>query len=142
MLNDLGLPIYLRNLTNAVEAAEVLSQTFTSLELSTARTYDLLASSLTYPGKIKICHPWIPVDKATTATVLTRIRLRVYGPKDILRKVDSPSWPLIERAIEDDFDSQPIHQVSLAHSAHEGCINGLVWLASLSWIGTPRVNGR
>ncbi len=143
--NRPGLAIRLDGLTDATPAVEILTQTFTPLELTTATTYDMMASPLIYPGQtVKAV---IRADKTNTSSVVARLRYKVYDAKDDLRTVDSPSVTIqpgqehvLEWMISDDLDSQPIQQLGVALSVPEGYLKGSLWLDSLCWSGAPHLS--
>ena len=126
-----GLAIRLHRLSDTVDDVEVLTPTFTPQGFTKTVDYGVMASPLLYPGQqVKA---FVRAEKANTASVAIRIRLKVYGPDDTLLTVDSPSMTIKpgrqamhQWTIPTHLDSHPIQQVGLALSAPEGCLNGLV----------------
>jgi ADP-ribosylglycohydrolase len=140
-----ALAIRLHAVTNADEAIEVLTHTFTKPdELTPLHVYELMASPLVYPGqKLRAL---VGADNINKVAVRAQLRLKVYGPNDSLISVDGPiatlepgRQHLFEWVIPDNMDSQPIEEVGLALSVPEGRLDGTVWLDSLGWTGTPHL---
>lgn len=139
-----GLAIRLHRLSDAVDNVEVLTPTFAPQGFGKMADYGVMTPPLLYPGQqVKAV---VRAEKANTASVAIRIRLKVYGPDDTLRTVDSPSMTIKpgrqathQWTIPPHLDSHPIQQVGLVLSAPEGCLDGLVWLDSLGWSGGPHL---
>ncbi|OJJ52155.1 hypothetical protein ASPSYDRAFT_165051 [Aspergillus sydowii CBS 593.65] len=139
-----GLAIRLHKLSDTVDDVEVLTPAFMPQDFAKMSDYGVMASPLLYPGQqVKA---FVRAEKANTASVAIRIRLKVYGPDDTLRTVDSPSMTIKpgrqamhQWTIPTHIDSHPIQQVGLALSAPRGCLNGSVWLDNLGWSGGPHL---
>ncbi|KAH8682038.1 ADP-ribosylation/Crystallin J1 [Xylariales sp. PMI_506] len=123
---------------------EILTDTFISKEVLEGRaSYELMASPLIYPGQeLKSV---IRADESTTSTVRAQLRLKTYSGSNQLVNYDSLAILLepgrlqtLEWIIPDIMDSQPIQEVGIVISAPSAApVDGLIWLQSLQWAGTP-----
>ncbi|KKY16293.1 hypothetical protein UCRPC4_g05955 [Phaeomoniella chlamydospora] len=138
-----GLAIHLHNLGHLVEPAEVLTETFTSPDITKMHTYNLMACPLLSPGQkvTAVMH----AEAKNPAAVNVQIVLKVYGKDDLLHTVHGPTISLlpgsedqrINWTIPDNMGSQPIQKIGLSISTSGHRVDGTIWLDSLSWSGVP-----
>ncbi|KAI0012698.1 ADP-ribosylation/Crystallin J1 [Xylariaceae sp. FL0662B] len=139
-----GLAIRLFGLTKAAEPVEVLTQTFSPLEVRDMRTYDLVGSPLIYPGQTM--KAMVRADRSNTTSAQVRLMLKAYTYSDDLETHSQDCVTLepgkskaIEWSIPTSLGSKPIQSVGLAVSNAQGRLEGTIWLDYLRWDGSPNL---
>ncbi|QYS98622.1 hypothetical protein H0G86_005794 [Trichoderma simmonsii] len=140
-----GLAIDVENFGQEQDQLEVLTQTFTPKEVLYMKTYELMASSLVYPGQAVTAK--VRASSEGDGQVVVGLRLKVYSRNDELVTIDGPSATLkpgeessLTWTIPDEMDSQPIQKIGIALSPSTATsYRGTVWLDSLSWTGVPNM---
>ncbi|KAI1085145.1 ADP-ribosylation/Crystallin J1 [Whalleya microplaca] len=143
--NRPGLAIRLSGLTKAAEPVEVLTQTFSPLEVREMRTYDLVGSPLVYPGQT--VKAMIRADNANTTSAHVRLTLKAYTSSDGLEThnddwvtLEPGKYKVVEWIIPLILGSQPIQSIGIAAYNTQGRPDGTIWLDYLRWDGTPRLS--
>ncbi|ROW03722.1 hypothetical protein VMCG_05333 [Cytospora schulzeri] len=136
------LAIKCQELKPSNTSAEALTQVFMGRDVSKMHSYPLMASPLLYPGQTVEARVRSP--DTNTTEVQVALRLKIYGPKDMLVvKTNAPvilspgKSTVLKWTIPDDFDSQPIQSVGLGFGAVEENFTGKIILDSLGWTGVP-----
>ncbi|KAJ5570170.1 uncharacterized protein N7459_009600 [Penicillium hispanicum] len=144
-----SLGIHIKGLTDMSDPAEVMTTTFTPLEvLQVNRIYDLMASPLIYPGQQLRAELY--ASESNTASSGVCLRVKAYDEDDTLTIVDSSPICLepgqqktLEWEIPGSLQNWPIQQIGIAISAAQGpgpsALDGAVFLQSLRWDGVPRM---
>ncbi|KAL6787385.1 ADP-ribosylglycohydrolase domain-containing protein [Trichoderma sp. SZMC 28012] len=142
-----SLCIHINNLRDTSEAVEVMTPTFTPLDiLQVDRNYEIMASPLVYPGQRVKAE--LHADDSNTAASAVCLRIKAYDENDTLRTVDSPSINMksgqqdsLEWIIPDGLQNWPIQQIGIAISTPTGSPNldGAIFLHSMRWDGAPRM---
>ncbi|KAL5093778.1 hypothetical protein Trisim1_009257 [Trichoderma cf. simile WF8] len=142
-----SLCIRINNLTDTSDAVEVMTPTFTPLDiLQVDRNYEIMASPLVYPGQRVKAE--LHAADSNTAVSTVCLRIKAYDENDILRTVDSQPISMksgqqdsLEWIIPESLQNWPIQQIGIAISTSTGSPNldGAIFLHSLRWDGAPRM---
>lgn len=142
-----SLCIHIKNLTDTSNPVEVMTATFTPLDiLQVDRNYDIMASPLVYPGQ-RVKAELRAGDSNTTVSTVC-LRIKAYDENDILTTVDSQPINIksgqqnsLQWTIPDSLQNWPIQQIGIAISPAKGSPNldGAIFLHSMRWNGVPRM---
>lgn len=142
-----SLCIHINNLTDTSDAVEVMTPTFTPLDiLQVDRNYEIMASPLVYPGQRVKAE--LHAADSNTAVSTVCLRIKAYDENDTLRTVDSRLINIkpgqqdsLEWTIPDSLQNWPIQQIGIAISTLTGSPNldGDMFLHSMRWDGAPRI---
>ena len=141
-----GRALTLRYANLGLEPCAALTPTFAGPDVTSMRTYDLMATPLVYSGQTLRAR--VIADKRNRSGVEVALRLLVYGRDDGLRPIDGDpavlppgaettlSWRL------PDTGGEPIQSIGLALASPGGDEDGAVVLDWLRWDGPPDVRLR
>ena len=142
-----SLGIHINGLTGTSDPAEVMTTTFTPLDvLKVDRNYDIMASPLVYPGQQLRAELHAAESNTVGSTIC--LRAKAYNEDDELVTVDNDPIILepgqqgvLEWTIPDSLENRPIQQIGLAIGTTKSspALDGTVFLHSLRWDGTPRI---
>ncbi|KAL7906613.1 ADP-ribosylglycohydrolase domain-containing protein [Trichoderma velutinum] len=142
-----SLCIHIKNLRDTSAPVEVMTATFTPLDiLQVDRNYEIMASPLMYPGQRVKAE--LHAADSNNMTLTVRLRIKAYDENDVLTTVDSMPINMktgqhnsLEWTIPDSLQNWPIQQIGIAISTAKGSpnLNGTIYLHSLRWDGVPRM---
>ncbi|KAL7936000.1 ADP-ribosylglycohydrolase [Trichoderma chlorosporum] len=142
-----SLCIHIKNLTDTCNPVEVMTATFTPLDiLQVDRNYEIMASPLVYPGQ-RVKAELRAADSNTMGSTVC-LRIKAYNENDMLTTVDSSpiiiksgQQKTLEWTIPDSLQNWPIQQIGVAISTAKGSPNldGTIFLHSMRWDGVPRM---
>ncbi|KAK4073253.1 uncharacterized protein Triagg1_5533 [Trichoderma aggressivum f. europaeum] len=142
-----SLCIHINNLTDTSGAVEVMTPTFTPLDiLQVDRNYEIMASPLVYPGQ-RVKAELHAADNNTAISTMC-VRIKAYDENDTLKTVDSRPIKIkpgqhdsLEWIIPESLQNWPIQQIGIAISTSIGSPNldGAIFLHSMRWNGAPRM---
>ncbi|UKZ80180.1 hypothetical protein TrVFT333_007937 [Trichoderma virens FT-333] len=142
-----SLCIRIKNLTDACDPVEVMTATFTPLDiLQVDRNYEIMASPLVYPGQ-RVKAELHAADINTAASTVC-LRIKAYDENDVLTTVDSSPINIksgqhnnLEWTIPDNLQNCPIQQIGIAIATAKGSpkLDGAIFLQSMRWDGVPRM---
>ncbi|KAK7408787.1 hypothetical protein QQX98_009031 [Neonectria punicea] len=142
-----SLAIHIKDLTDTSHPLEIMTQTFTPLDvLQVDRNYDIMASPLVYPGQVLKAE--LHADESNTVASSVCLRVKAYSQDDDLVIVDSSpiildpgQQGILEWTIPGSLQNWPIQQIGLAIgiTKDSSALDGAVFLHSLRWDGAPRI---
>ena len=136
-----GLAVRYRDL-DAGRTAIVETPTFMPPEVTSMRTYELMASPTLHPGQTVRAHVLAEANHGAVDVALT---LAVYGADDRLERVSGPSLWLSASRDEvlcwtvPDLGGRPVASVGIAITAGSEDARGTIHLDWLDWSGTPEI---
>ncbi|KAL4982262.1 ADP-ribosylation/Crystallin J1 [Aspergillus falconensis] len=140
-----SLAIHLQGLDATSGPIEVSTPVFGSLEEATTSLYPLSASPFLYPGQTICAKFRSNIRPGSSAKV--GLRLQLYGENDSTKILNGPfisalsgGFQSLKWTIPDETNGRPLQRVGLCvESNGDRPLNGIIWLDSLRWDGSPRL---
>ncbi|KAH7128914.1 ADP-ribosylation/Crystallin J1 [Dactylonectria macrodidyma] len=143
-----SLGVHIQGLTDTSEPIEVMTDTFTPLDVvQVNRNYELMGSPLVYPGQLLRAELHAAESNTVGSTVC--LRIKAYNQDDDLVIVDGSPIILepgqrgvLEWTIPDSLQNWPIQQIGFAIGTTKASpvLEGAIFIHNLRWDGSPRVS--